>query len=781
MNDEAEKSGNDPLEVLTVIDRLEVGPVEIQPEALSAPYKVVRGEHEESFELQYRWEEKVFDPEDPGDRNLASMIAAQVALNYGLFCRELVFHGPYDAADRRFLREMLANTSREIYVLKFLRPNPFLRGPAAELPAVKRRNYTRAALRFEPASPKGAAASAPWEVDLDRWLVLSSGGKDSLVSYGLLAELEREAHPVFLNESGRHWFTALNAHRWFKREVETTARVWTNCDRLFSWMLRHLPFVREDFARVRADIYPVRLWTVAVFLFGALPLAKKRGLGRLIVGDEYDTTVREHHEGILHYAGLFDQSRYFDHALSRYFGAKGWALTQHSLLRTLSELLIERTLAARYPHLLRLQVSCHAAHTEGEGVRPCGKCEKCRRIVGLLLASGHDPSACGYTPEQVAECRRLLAEKGVHQDRPDAEHLAHLLHERGVIPSPRLGEVEARERPEVESLRFHPERSPIDEVPRSLRRGLYALLLEEARGAVKREGRKWLAFDPLTDEAIDRPHPFEPAPPSRRDGMSSGAGVLWGEMTWPEAESRLEKVDVALLPVGAVEQHGPHLPLDVDAFDADHLARLVAEACSEPKPLVLPLIPYGVSYHHEDFPGTLSVGNETLARLVYEVGMSAVHNGIEKLVIINGHGGNGPALEFAAQMINRDAHVFTCVDSGETSDADIYALCETANDVHAGEIETSTTLAVRPELVKMEHAAPDVQKFSSHYLDFTGEHSIGWFARTAKISESGVMGDPTRASREKGERIWRIMVDHLVELVEHLKALSLDEIHQRRH
>ena len=101
-------------------------------------------------------------------------------------------------------------------------------------------------------------------------------------------------------------------------------------------------------------------------------------------------------------------------------------------------------------------------------------------------------------------------------------------------------------------------------------------------------------------------------------------------------------VDIALLPVGAIEQHGPHLPLDTDAFDADYLARRVAMACSSPVPVVLPLIPYGVSYHHEGFKGTISISNDVLSRLVYEVGLSAAHNGIKKLVIINGHGGNGP-------------------------------------------------------------------------------------------------------------------------------------------
>jgi creatinine amidohydrolase/Fe(II)-dependent formamide hydrolase-like protein len=262
--------------------------------------------------------------------------------------------------------------------------------------------------------------------------------------------------------------------------------------------------------------------------------------------------------------------------------------------------------------------------------------------------------------------------------------------------------------------------------------------------------------------------------------MASDAIDL-GHLTWPEAEERFKVVDIALLPVGATEQHGRHLPLDTDAHDAEYLAREVAKACKTPRPIVLPLIPYGVSYHHEDFRGTLSVSPSTLASVVHDVGMGAARNGIKKLVVINGHGGNGPALHFAAQMINRDARIFTCVDSGETSDTDVYALADTPNDVHAGEIETSTSLALRPELVQMNKARKFVPKFSSHYLDFTSKRSVTWHARTARISPSGVMGDPTKASRKKGERIWKVMIGNLVELVEHLKEMSLEEIYQTRY
>ena len=186
-------------------------------------------------------------------------------------------------------------------------------------------------------------------------------------------------------------------------------------------------------------------------------------------------------------------------------------------------------------------------------------------------------------------------------------------------------------------------------------------------------------------------------------------------------------------------------------------------------------------YHHQDFPGTVSIAPDILSRLVYEVGLSVARQGIRKLIIVNGHGGNGPALQFAAQMINRDAHIFTCVDTGETSDADVNSLIDTPNDVHAGEIETSTSLAVRANLVKMDRAVRSVPEFSSRYLDFTGKRGILWYAHTRKISTSGVMGDPTKASAAKGERIWETMVAHLVALVEDLKNMTLDDIYHRRY
>lgn len=770
----------DPFASIAVLRSLEVGPSAIERDRIWAPYKVVTDSGEDTIELEYKYEESVFDSLDAGLQNLAAMMVAQVALNYGLFADQIVIHGPLDDIDRRFLADMARNTAREIYVKKFLEPNPFLVGRAARLPVVKQKAYLRAKLIF-PEAVK-TKIDAPWVVTREKMAVSSSGGKDSLLTYGLLQELNREVHPIFLNESGRHWFTALNAYRYFSANVPFTARVWTNSDRVFSWMLRHFPFVRPDFAEVRSDEYPIRLWTVAVFLFGALPLLKKRGIGRLLIGDEFDTTDRTQHQGITHYNGLYDQSRYFDEALTRYYHRKGWGINQFSILRPLSEMLIEKVLAKRYPNLLRLQMSCHATHKEDDGVKPCGRCEKCRRIVGMLVALGQDPRICGYTDKQVRDCLQALEDQGVHQESAGAEHLAYELHQAGQLPHPRAGEVEAKPHPELMRLRFDPERSPIEAIPGDLREPLYKILKKQAEGAVKRVGRLWRDVDPLNEVELSKPYLFELPQAGIAPGSAEDLSqrYVMGELTWPEARDRLKQVDLALLPVGSLEQHGYHLPLDTDAYDADFLAKEVARRCSPPRPLVLPIVPYGVSYAHGDFSGTVGIDPGTLFRLVYDVGMSIAQHGITKLLIINAHGGNLPALHFAAQMINRDAHIFTCVDTGETSDADIEAMAQVPNDVHAGFIETSTSLANRPYLVQMDKAVKFVPQFSTTYLDFTSKRSVGWYARTARISPSGVFGDPTKATPQAGQAMWEVMIGRLVELVETLKKLTLDEIYQKQ-
>ncbi len=770
--------------------------------------------HDGRGEMGFAYEEDVFQPGDPASENLAALACAQVALNYGLFAREIVFEGLLDATDIEFLTAAARNTAGEIYVHKIAAENPFLDPGVAAEPFIPRRDYLQARIVADMARPVAQPAG-----EARRHAVLSSGGKESLLSYGLLRELGVEAHPIFINESGRHWFTALNAYRWFQARVPETARVWTSADRMFNFMLRQLPFVRPDFARIRSDQYPIRLWTVAVFVFAALPVLLARRIGRLIIGDEFDTTQFSRRQGVPHYHGLFDQSVFFDQMLSRFYRDKGLAIEQTSVLRNCSELLVEKVLAERYPELLALQVSCHATHVEGDRVLPCGICEKCRRIVAMTRALGINPRVLGYDDQAVARILEVLGSRGLSQEAPVMEHVAWLLKKRGDLPGSMIGRSRARAHPEVLKLRVDSTRSPVTAIPGDLRHPLVSLLAPHAEGVVQRVGRKWQAVSRVADlgpeasggaparpgtRQITRGKSPGVRAPARHAGRAAPAGrmaaagkvvgrqrggtpevdsladILVAHMTWEEARDRFRAAEIALLPVGSTEQHGPHLSLDIDTYDAEYLSIAAARRVSAPRPLVLPTIAYGVAYHHMDFPGTLAISPDVLSRLVVEVGMSAARHGISKLVIVNGHGGNVPALRYAAQIINRDARIFTCVDSGETSDAEVAALIETPNDVHAGEYETSTSMATRPHLVRTDRMRRSVPRLSSKYLDFTERNSVEWYARTARFSDSGVLGDPTRATRDKGEKLWAIMIDHLVAFLEDLKVLRLGELRSRR-
>jgi hypothetical protein len=491
---------------LVVFSSLRVHQLQVERTRVRATYTLKKKSGETtSSELIYSYPGAFFDPKRSQDINLASMMVAQVALNYGLFCETICFEGVYDDTDRRFLADMMENTSREILVVKFFGKNEFLLPPFDNLKVEKLDRYTAASLEFSNAGNGIPNSTEPLEPPLyDHYAILSSGGKDSLLSYGIVKEIG-EAHPVFINESGRHWYTAVNAHKYFSDIEPNTVKPWCNSDRIFNWMVRQMPFIKPNFQNIRADIYPIRLWTVAVFLFGVLPVVRKRRIGNILIGNEYDTTLKGNWEGVTHYHGLYDQSKYFDNALTRYYNRKGWAIRQYSILRSLSELLILKVLVKRYPVLQQQQVSCHSAHVENGRMIPCGNCEKCRRIVGMLKALGEDPGRCGYTGEQVEKGLNALAAKSVKQLGTDAAHLYHLLLKANLIDRNEYTLKLGREHPEIEKLRFDKERSQIRDLPQYIRKPIFRIFEQYSEGAVQLIDRKWHTLV-LDEQVLSTPY-----------------------------------------------------------------------------------------------------------------------------------------------------------------------------------------------------------------------------------------------------------------------------------
>ncbi len=191
-----------------------------------------------------------------------------------------------------------------------------------------------------------------------------------------------------------------------------------------------------------------------------------------------------------------------------------------------------------------------------------------------------------------------------------------------------------------------------------------------------------------------------------------------------------------IVPVGAVEQHGPHLPLDTDGRVAVAVARkAVATVDDSRTALVAPAIAYGASGEHEGFPGTISIGREALELLILEYGRSAMR-WAHRLVFVNAHGGNAHAVANAVARLRyegRDAAWFPCA----FPDA----------DAHAGHTETSVMRALAPSQVRDEHVAAGNTEPIAELLDALREGGV------AAVAPSGVLGDPTTADAATGEAL----------------------------
>ncbi|SEM12063.1 creatinine amidohydrolase [Blastococcus sp. DSM 46786] len=214
-----------------------------------------------------------------------------------------------------------------------------------------------------------------------------------------------------------------------------------------------------------------------------------------------------------------------------------------------------------------------------------------------------------------------------------------------------------------------------------------------------------------------------------------------GAVTWPELPER----PLLVVPLGAVEQHGPHLPLTTDTAIATAVADRAVDRLDGA--LLAPALAYGASGEHEDFPGTVSLGTEALTGLLVEYGRSACR-WAGRVLIVNGHGGNLDALRTAVPRVRaegRDVAWFPCGFPG--------------GDAHAGRTETSLMLHVEPEQVRRDRAV-------------TGETTpIGALLPRLRaegvraVSPTGVLGDPAGAGAEEGARLLDGLVGRLTSAV----------------
>jgi creatinine amidohydrolase len=256
-------------------------------------------------------------------------------------------------------------------------------------------------------------------------------------------------------------------------------------------------------------------------------------------------------------------------------------------------------------------------------------------------------------------------------------------------------------------------------------------------------------------------------------------------LTWTEIQQMPDKENVVLLqPIGSIEQHGPHLPLVVDTAIA---TSVVGKALEQLEPEIpayaLPPLCYGKSNEHWHFPGTVTLSAQTLIAMLMEVGASLYRSGFRKLALVNAHGGQPQVMEIVARDLHQQYEGFLVfplfVWRVPNIAVELLSPQEAELGIHAGDAETSLLLSILPDQVKMEAAVKEYPQAlpENSLLSMEGNLPFAW--TTQDLSQSGVLGDPTVATKEKGDRILASLAQGWVEVIRDLHKFQQPEAWKR--
>ena len=245
-------------------------------------------------------------------------------------------------------------------------------------------------------------------------------------------------------------------------------------------------------------------------------------------------------------------------------------------------------------------------------------------------------------------------------------------------------------------------------------------------------------------------------------------------LTWTDIDSMPDKENVVIIqPIGAIEQHGPHLPIAVDAaISLGVLGKAFEKLNTNVPAFALPCLYYGKSNEHWSFPGTITLSATTLLTLIQEIAESLYRSGFRKLVLMNSHGGQPQVMEIAARDIHQqytDFLVFPFFTWRVPHNAaELFSGYELEYGIHAGDVETSIMLSLLPEQVKIERAVREYPQGlpENSLLTMEGKLPFAWL--TKELTKSGVMGDATNASKEKGDRLLESVANGWVQAITHV-------------
>jgi len=250
----------------------------------------------------------------------------------------------------------------------------------------------------------------------------------------------------------------------------------------------------------------------------------------------------------------------------------------------------------------------------------------------------------------------------------------------------------------------------------------------------------------------------------------------WVEMTTNDFQETDMSKAIAILPVAAIEQHGPHLPVEVDtAINRGVLARTLELLPSNLPVTVLPAMPIGKSNEHIAYPGTLTLSAETLIRLWTEIGESVARAGVRKLVLFNSHGGQPQIADIVARelRVRCDMFVVTCSTYAFGRPPGLFPDSELKHGIHGGSVETSIMMHLCPDLVRREHLAnfrPSSLDMESEYEILTPEGRVGFGWETQDLSVPGACGNALDADAQRGRQLVEHSASRFVKL--------LDEVHR---
>jgi creatinine amidohydrolase len=247
--------------------------------------------------------------------------------------------------------------------------------------------------------------------------------------------------------------------------------------------------------------------------------------------------------------------------------------------------------------------------------------------------------------------------------------------------------------------------------------------------------------------------------------------ILLHEMSWIEAKEYFTKNDIAILPVGSNEQHGPQNPLGTDHLIAKALAE---EAAKRTEVVCLQVIAFGVSSHHKQFWGTVYISPKTFKNYVKETCLALNYYGVRKVVVVNGHGGNLDALMELARELREKGIFVSVFQWWPVASKLLPDLFKPEGRRHASAEETSVNLALYPQIVDMSKAANEEPR--KHTMQTEG---ITLPLDTADYTVSGVFGTSTTASAEKGKKVLEVVISELVKHINLIKKTKIEDLTQK--